>query len=95
MLKHRVLSLLVHGRGTSDRTTVGADDLHSFTPLEVQRPNMVSSRVPAETISAIDHLAAKNATTRSDAIKQLIETRAEGEEVSNPSRLWWVNGISG
>ena len=34
---------------------------------------MVSSRIPAETISAIDTWAAKNDTTRSDAIKQLVE----------------------
>jgi hypothetical protein len=34
---------------------------------------MVSSRIPAETISAIDNWAAKNDTTRSDAIRQLVE----------------------
>ena len=34
---------------------------------------MVSSRIPAKTISAIDAWAAKNDTTRSDAIRRLVE----------------------
>jgi hypothetical protein len=37
------------------------------------RDPMVSSRIPAETINAIDNWAAKNDTTRSDAIRQLVE----------------------
>lgn len=34
---------------------------------------MVSSRIPAETIAAVDGWAAKNGTTRSQAIARLVE----------------------
>ncbi|MET4240711.1 hypothetical protein [Bradyrhizobium sp. RT10b] len=37
------------------------------------RDPMVSSRIPAEIVAAVDQWAAKNETTRSDAIKQLVE----------------------
>ena len=34
---------------------------------------MVSSRIPTEIVAAVDQWAAKNETTRSDAIKRLVE----------------------
>lgn len=37
------------------------------------RDPMVSSRMPKETIAAVDKWAAKNETTRSDAIARLVE----------------------
>ncbi|HEX9211240.1 MAG TPA: hypothetical protein VF901_12085 [Bradyrhizobium sp.] len=37
------------------------------------RDPMVSSRIPVEIVRAVDQWAAKNETTRSDAIKRLVE----------------------
>jgi hypothetical protein len=37
------------------------------------RDPMVSSRIPASTVSAIDEWATHNSTTRSDAIRRLVE----------------------
>jgi metal-responsive CopG/Arc/MetJ family transcriptional regulator len=34
---------------------------------------MVSSRIPQEIVAAVDDWAAKNETTRSDAIRRLVE----------------------
>jgi hypothetical protein len=47
------------------------------------RDPMVSSRIPAATISAIDKWAAHNETTRSDAIRRLVEL---GLKVKTPAR---------
>jgi hypothetical protein len=44
---------------------------------------MVSSRIPADTVSAVDEWAQHNETTRSDAIRRLVEL---GLTVKAPSR---------
>jgi hypothetical protein len=37
------------------------------------RATMVSSRIPQSTVDAVDEWASKNDTTRSDAIRRLVE----------------------
>jgi hypothetical protein len=50
------------------------------------RDPMVSSRIPAEIVAAVDQWAAKNETTRSDAIKRLVELGLTGKTKSPPTK---------
>jgi transglutaminase-like putative cysteine protease len=47
------------------------------------RDPMVSSRIPADTVSAVDKWAQHNETTRSDAIRRLVEI---GLKAKTPAR---------
>jgi hypothetical protein len=47
---------------------------------------MVSSRIPAEIVAAVDQWAAKNETTRSDAIKRLVELGLTVKTKSPPTK---------
>jgi hypothetical protein len=54
------------------------------------RDPMVSSRIPEDVVSAIDQWAQRNETTRSDAIRRLVElglrVKAPAKPVSKPGR---------
>jgi hypothetical protein len=43
------------------------------------RGAMVSSRIPSSTVDAVDEWASKNDTTRSDAIRRLVELGLKGK----------------
>jgi hypothetical protein len=51
---------------------------------------MVSARIPPSTVDAIDEWASRNETTRSDAIRRLVEigltVKAPAKPVSKPGR---------
>ena len=50
------------------------------------RDPMVSSRIPATTVDAIDEWAVRNETTRSDAIRRLVELGLETRTPAKPTR---------
>ncbi len=48
------------------------------------RDPMVSSRIPADTVSAVDKWAQHNETTRSDAIRRLVEIGLKAKTPARP-----------
>lgn len=55
------------------KSTIKVDQKRGRGRPATGRDPMVSSRIPAEIVDQIDRWAEKNETTRSDAIRRLVE----------------------
>jgi hypothetical protein len=64
---------LIYGRPKFMKKSIKVDQKRKRGRPATGRDPMVSSRIPAELVAAIDTWAAQNATTRSKAICRLLE----------------------
>ena len=77
-------SACIYGRPKIMKKSIKVDQKSKRGRPATGRDPMVSSRIPVEIVAAVDQWAAKNETTRSDAIKRLVEIGLTVKAKSRP-----------